>query len=151
MGHWIVTAAIVAVVGMVVAVSIDPVLDTNEPGRTSSSAEASSAFGELEAALMRLDQVIRSDETPPDLDMGWSDLRDDTLSLSRDMLRDPAAVDGEGMLNRIRSFWDTYAPTSDLGPGLPEWGEFEQSYQYLLSETTEGTRVEADRRLASQG
>lgn len=151
MGHWIVTVAIVAAVGMGIAVSIDPVLDTDEPGRTSSSTEASPAFGDLEAALMRLDQVILSDETPRDLNMGWSDLREDTLSLSRDMLRDPARVDGEGMLNRITSFWDTYAPTSDLGPWLPEWGEFEQSYQYLLSETTDRTRVDADRRLANQG
>lgn len=143
------TAAIVAAAGMGVAVSIDPVLDTDEPGPASPSVEESPAFGELEAALMRLDQVILSDETPPDLDMGWSDLRNDTLSLSRDMLRDPSAVDGVGMLNRIRSFWDTYPPTSDLGPGLPEWGEFEQSYRYLLNEATEGTRVDADR--ASQG
>lgn len=154
MGNFIAAAGIAVGLWLGLAVSIDSAFGADEVEHTNVehtnvvATDGSPALAELRTALSALDQVMQSSDAPVELTMGWADLRDDTLSMSRDMLRDPTAVNAQGMLNRISSFWESYATTSDLGPWLPEWGQFEESFRDLVSET--GASVSEPSRLQSE-
>lgn len=147
MGNLIAAAGVAVGVWLGLAVSIDSASGADDVERTNLATDESQALAEFRAATSALDQLMQSSEAPVELTMGWADLRDDTLSMSKDMLRDPTAVNAQGMLNRIGSFWESYATTSDLGPWLAEWGEFDESFRDLLSET--GAGVSGSSRLHS--
>lgn len=153
MGKLIAAAGVAVGVWLGLAVSIDSAFGADEVEHTNEhtnvlATDASQDLAELRTALSALDQVMQSSEAPVELTMGWADLRNDTLSMSKDLLRDPTAVNAEGMLNRIRSFWESYTTTSDLGPWLPEWGQFQESFRDLVSET--GASVSGPSRLHSE-
>jgi hypothetical protein len=93
------------------------------------------AQSEVHVALSALDYAIAKASPPLDVEMAWSDLRDDTSSIVDDLLYRPDDVDSQAMLGRITSFWNSYERTDQLGPAMPEWQVFVEAFQSLASST----------------
>lgn len=83
------------------------------------------AISEVERASQSLDAKIREAGVGEDLSNGWEDLRSDTLSVLREMSRRSDLEYIRAFTARVDGFWETYAPSSEIGPDIPEWRQFE--------------------------
>ena len=124
----------VVVIGMLLWWGSALVSDTWQPAgggntdRARAEASLATAIARVEEASNRLDERVRSADVDEDLSNGWEDLRRDSMSVLREMARNPESQTVVGFAGRVEGFWKTYAPQAGLGPDTAEWRRFETAF-----------------------
>lgn len=79
-------------------------------------------LGNLASAVERVDDSIGANPSS-EVEMAWGDLREDLMTVARDVTRDTDSADAEAMVRRIEKFWSVHgggagAPDQDAWAGL---------------------------------
>lgn len=92
-------------------------------------------LGNLASAVERVDASLQTDITA-DVEMAWKDLREDLMTVARDVTRDRSSADAEAMVRRIERFWTVHGGSS-VAPDQDAWSGLTVSFRAL-------TEIQAD-------